>query len=80
MLMFVFSSRWCRDSVQSSQYKIKMAEGRAPPSRFLYLLREALQALISAAHHHILPDPHQTDRVGGQLDAVLRPVRLPKAA
>lgn len=43
-----------------------------------YLLCEALQALVGAADHHVLPDSHQTDGMRRQLDAVLGFVRLPE--
>lgn len=63
-----------------SQYIHLIVKHSRPPSCFSYLLCKTLQALVGAAHHHVLPKPHQTDRVGRQLDAVLWCVRLPATA
>lgn len=46
------------------------------PPHIIYLLREALQALVGAADNHVLSNSDQTHWVRRQLDAVLWFVRL----
>lgn len=63
------STVWCCGALQSTCSGL---------STVIYLLCEALQALVSAADHNVLPDSDQTHWMRRQLDAVLWFVGLPE--